>query len=248
MKSKIMIIVAILAVALWVVPASALVTTQTFPQSGTLGGQTVSGVARFIIDSTADTITVDLWDTVVNPKAIIQNISDVFFDLTTGQTVGTLDPGLLNPPTTTVGSRGLERTVNSNVGFTDGNVVATGWELGSTATGFHLTVLGTSTAPTHTIIGLPDGSGNYSNANSSIIGGGGSEVHNPFLFGTSAAPVEFLLSISGIDDTTRVTDVALSFGTTAGANIPIPPSALLMGSGLLGMGLVGWRRRGVTKA
>ena len=26
-------------------------------------------------------------------------------------------------------------------------------------------------------------------------------------------------------------------------NVPIPPSVLLMGSGLLGLGLVGWRRR-----
>lgn len=30
---------------------------------------------------------------------------------------------------------------------------------------------------------------------------------------------------------------------SAGGKVPIPPSALLMGSGLLGLGLVGWRRK-----
>ncbi|MEJ2431512.1 MAG: hypothetical protein P8075_21735 [Deltaproteobacteria bacterium] len=32
-------------------------------------------------------------------------------------------------------------------------------------------------------------------------------------------------------------------GSTEAVNVPLPPSALLMGSGLLGLGLVGWRRR-----
>lgn len=49
----------------------------------------------------------------------------------------------------------------------------------------------------------------------------------------------------GEDPTTVTTDFTNWIPTpdTFGIPIPLPPSALLMGSGLLGLGLVGWRRR-----
>jgi hypothetical protein len=137
--------------------------------------------------------------------------------------------------------------VADNGTFSDGSSVATGWVLDSTAP-FHLNVLGTPTAPTHTIIGLPDGSDVYSNANDSIAKTGG--PHNPFLFGVKPdamgnGAVHFELDVAGVTDATRATNVVFSFGTTPGDNVavPIPPSVLLMGSGLLGLGLFGWRRK-----
>jgi hypothetical protein len=39
-----------------------------------------------------------------------------------------------------------------------------------------------------------------------------------------------------------ISNVQFNYGTAL-ASVPIPPSVLLMGSGLLGLGLVGWRRR-----
>jgi hypothetical protein len=42
------------------------------------------------------------------------------------------------------------------------------------------------------------------------------------------------------------TDPEAWWGTATGNTVPLPPSALLMGTGLLGLGLVGWRRRSRT--
>jgi hypothetical protein len=81
------------------------------------------------------------------------------------------------------------------------------------------------------IIGPPDGSGNYSNANASIAGNG---PHNPFVDQTAA----FVLSISGINSDTIVTGATFSFGTTPGDNVPgggVPDSGstvMLLGTAL----------------
>ena len=59
-----------------------------------------------------------------------------------------------------------------------------------------LDALGTAAAPSHLIIGPPDASNLYSNANDSIAGNG---PHNPFLDGTAT----FMLDIAGVTaDTT----------------------------------------------
>jgi len=238
MQKKLWFVLALVAVALWVVPASATSTqTLSLPAGSTeAGGNSVSASVKFTFDT--DSVMVDLWNTVVNPKTVAQNISDLFFVLDSGQTSGTLSS-----------SSGLERTVASDGTFTPGASVAAGWKLldgfpYSSYTGLKLDGLNTADfVPAHTIIGLPDGSDVYSNANTSIAGNG---PHNPFLFGTAAVPVHFELAISGVTDATRVSFASFSFGTTTGnnvdVNVPLPPSVLLLGSGLLGLGLVRLRR------
>ena len=189
----------------------------------TASGATTGGLP---VNATADFITgpgfvgLTLTNNQANPTSVVQNISDIFFSLS-GVTTGNLDS-----------SSGTERNVASNGTFTDGSTVATGWSL-TTGTTFHLNVLGTPTGPSHLIIGPPDGSNVYSNANGSIAGNG---PHNPFL----ALNATFLITDAAITANTVVSNVVFSFGTTAGENnVPGIPGTPDNGSTLtlLGLGL-----------
>jgi hypothetical protein len=190
----------------------------------------VSATATFTTGN--GTVLITLTNTQVNPTSVVQNLSDLSFTVITGQTTqytGTL-----------TSSSGFEWTVYSGGSFSNGSAVATGWALSTVASQLELSLLGTATAPEHTIIGPPDILGTYSNANASIAGNG---PHNPFLGG----PVTFNLSVPGATADSTITSATFSFGTTAGNNVagndspspsPVPePSALLlMGSGLLALG------------
>jgi hypothetical protein len=207
---------------------SALAITFNTPSgSKDTAGDPVSATAVFTFSD--NTVTITLTNNQVGEKNIGQNISDLEFSLSS-LTTGTL-----------ISSSGLERTVNSNKTFTDGSVIATGWVLTPGAT-FLLDVLsGTGhVGPAHTLIGPVSADGKYDNALGSIAG---SSAHNPFLAETAT----FTLNVPGVTAATTVNNVVFSFGATDGADlipgVPLPPSALLLGSGLLGMGLMGFRRK-----
>jgi hypothetical protein len=229
-------VLVLLVMALCAAPAMANV--YSFSESGFIGLLPVSAAAEF---TTGDGyVDVKIWNTIVDQTAGQQSISDLAFILSNGA---------LYTDVTGFTSSGRERTITTppplgdpnNGQFVVGAIVDTGWGVDPYTGGIKLNVLGHLAPPYHLIVGLPNGvTGLYNNANASIGG------ENPQLFGTEANPVFFHLLVTGVTADTSVDFVQFSYGTN-GAVVPIPPSVLLMGSGLLGLGLVGWRRR-QTKA
>jgi hypothetical protein len=188
------------------------------------GGLPVSSTAEFLMGT--DNITITLTNTLANPKSVSQNLSDLafYFATTTGEA----------PTGTLTSSSGLERSVASNGSYTDGSVVPTGWVLSAVTGGLYLNVLGTPVGPEHTIIGSPNGSNVYSNANRSIAN---NDPHNPFL----AGPVTFNIYAPGVTAATTINSVWFSYGTAASTSVPEPTTLLLLGLGLLGV--AGIRRK-----
>ena len=183
--------------------APALATSVTFTATGTVSSYPVN--AQAILTTGTNSVSISLTNLQSNPTSIAQTLSDLEFTLsTTPSGASTLQPS----------SVGTERTVNADKTFTDGSVVAPGWALTASGPELTLDLIGTATAPKHTIIGGPDaGTNMYSSANGSIAGNG---ANNPFLAGT----VSFHLIVPGITAETTVTGVTFSFSTTAGNNVP----------------------------
>ena len=218
--------------------SAATITFDTPPGSTTRGGA-VDATATFVTG--AGTLDITLTDLQPNPTDVAQLISDLSFVLSNGATTGTI-----------ASSSGQELTVAGDGTFTTGSTVATGWALNSTATGLQLDVLGTTTAPSHLIIGPPDASNLYSNANGSIAG---NKPHNPFLDGTAT----FMLDITGVTADTTVTSATFSFGTTEGTElvpgtprnqnptVPEPSTYVMMTVGLGLVRLVQVRRSKATR-
>jgi hypothetical protein len=215
---------------LWLT-ASAEASTSTYviPGGANLGGQPVSATATFV--TSTDDLKITLTNLQNNPTSVIQNLSDLAFTFSTGQTTGSL-----------LSSSALERTVNGDGTFTNGPTVSTGWLLETSGSGLRLHVLGTPIGPAHTLIGDSGAGGLYSNANGSIAGNGS---HNPFITGTAT----FDIQITGLLASSIVNTATFSFGTEEGNNVPgvprVPGAAtlLLLGSGLGIIGFRGWRRR-----
>jgi hypothetical protein len=181
--------------------------------------------AQAIFVTSANTLTITLNDLLANPKTVAQLLSDLSF---------TVDSSSCLTGTTLTSSSGQEVKVAGDGVPTLGSTVAAGWvpTLGGTS-GLLDVLKGPGHAgPAHLIIGSPDGSGNYSNANSSIAGNG---PHNPFLNQSAT----FTITGAGITADTVVTSATFSFGTTSGNNVPgvvVPePSSLVVSVGSLGV-------------
>jgi len=219
--------VGVMAVGLCLLAVSAnanIITVDTGAVS--VGGSAASAEAVFTTG--AGVLNITLRNTEADPAAVAQCLSGLSFVLSSGQTAGTL-----------ASSAGKERTIASDGSFTDGSIVATGWSLNN----LFLNVLGTATAPTHTIIGGP-GAGNLYHGNSSILGNG---PHNPFL----AGDVTFTIDITGLTAASTITSTMFQFGTATGSDVTVqtpnvPDGGMtlaLLGTSLCGLGLFARRRK-----
>jgi hypothetical protein len=193
------------------------------------GGNAVSASATFNVTSPGN-LTITLTNLLANPKTVAQSLSDIYFSFR-GVTSGTMTSSSAN-----------FINIADNGSVTSAGSGSTGWALTSAGGLFHLDVLGTPTAPSHTIIGP----GPYTNCNGSICG---NDPHNPFINQTAT----FNFTFAGLNSVSQLnlSDVLFSFGTVSGNNVPPgstvpePASLALLGSGLIGAG--GFLRRKLQK-
>jgi hypothetical protein len=192
-------------------------------------GESVSATASFNV--TTNSIVVTLTNLQSSMHSAGQLISDLFFKVGDGS----------QTPSTLSSSSGQEVTVAGNGTATLGSTVSTGWGYTVTSGVGHLDDLNGGASPHHTIIGPPNASGVYDNANSSITNG----AHSPFL----SESATFTFSGLNLSNTTNViSNVVFSFGTTSGDNIngvvvPEPSTLAIAGLGALGFMGFGFRRR-----
>lgn len=219
LKSKTIFLVTILMLMVAGIAHADSITYST-PSGSTTSGP-VDASANFT--TSAGTLTITLTNLQANITDVAQALSDLDFTLSNQATTGTISS-----------SSGQEITVASGGTYTLGSTVSTGWGLNNNVSGgLQLDALG-YVGPAHLIIGPPDGSNLYSNANGSIAG---NKPHNPFLNQSAT----FVLLIPGVTVDTTVTSATFSFGTTAGIDVvgvptsttPEPSSLLLFGSGCL---------------
>jgi len=214
-------------------PAKAATVTYVTPTGATTSGGPVNASATFTTGT--NSISVSLSNLQANITDVAQALSDLFFTYSgtnlSGQTL------------TSSSSQAI--TVASNGTFSTGATVPAGWVLSSpTSNTLLLNDLGAGAAgPTHLILGPPGSGGTYSKANGSIAG---NPAHNPFLNQTAM----FVISLLGITPSTTITSATFSFGTTAGINVtgvpsavPLPGALPLFASALVGLALLGRRRR-----
>ncbi len=207
----------------------ATVITYATPTGATLNSLPVNAKATFTTDT--DMVTIVLDNLQADPKSIVQNISNLFFTIDSGQDAGSI-----------ISSVGIERTIDGLGGYVDGSSAVTGWTLREPGGQLHLDLIGASpTVPAHTIIGPPNaGTDNYDNANGSITV---AAPHNPFF----AESVTFVLEVPGVTASSSISAATFSFGTQSGFDVtavPEPSSALLAILSILGLAMKRRHRAG----
>jgi hypothetical protein len=209
-----------------------------------------SATANFTFGT--NTLNLVLTDTVVNPTDVALNLSA--FGFTILGSTGITEISASSPDFRTVNDgKSTGGTFSDASGPT--TVLGVGWVLSASSAAYELDVLsGTGHAgPANTLIGSPDGSNKYSNANGSIAGNG---PHNPFLAPTITLNFTFA---SGVSSSTIPTSVFFQFGTTDGSGqftgclsggptctsttTPEPITSGLVGTGLIGLFFLGRRAR-----
>lgn len=197
------------------------------PIGSTSGGMPVSARATFT--TSANQVTVVLENLQANPASIVQCLSGLQFTIGSGQNAGSLSS-----------SSGIERNIATDGTFADAGSAATGWSLSTVGSDLKLNLLGTMTAPDHTIIGPPDGSNLYSAGNGSIVNG----THSPFM----ALSATFTLNVPGVTPQSAITSTTFQFNTGGNNNVTgtphVPEPAALSLVGLLVSGAM-LRRRSI---
>jgi hypothetical protein len=162
----------------------------------------IAGEARAVVTTGTNSISITLTDLYVNPLDIGQNLSAFYFTTSVAPSTDSIST-----------SSATAINIASGGAYTGAGTVAPGWALTLLSGVTKLDDLGAGGAgPAHTIVGAPDGSNVYSNANSSIAHTG--DPHDPFLQETAT----WTLTETGITSATTISDVFFQFGTTDGTN------------------------------
>jgi hypothetical protein len=197
--------------------------TLTTPAGATTGGQPVS--AKVTFTTSANQVGIVLQNLQPDPASVVQCLSGLQFTLGSGQTTGTL-----------TASSGMERSIDSTGAFTDGSLAPLGWDLSTVGSSLKLNLLGTPTAPMHTIIGPPDGANIYASGNGSIRSG----AHSPFI-GLSAS---FTLNVPGVTAQSTISSAIFQFNTAGNNNVTgTPEPGTLALAGLAACGAMVRRKR-----
>lgn len=290
MKRKSFIILAILAVALWVVPATASIVDGSATLTFTTGDGTLSNVfsepgkTHTAVDSATAAFSLVNAGSILSGEAgpylkiVLTNTTNAATPLGPGTptdsdvlsavfwTSATFIPQTLTTPIPTPSGSATGTVVDGSL--PSGTTLSNFWGYGHTASNGLPFGFGTTTAGNQGVsavglgLGLLPGATGFTplatplqNANNidgidyTLVGTG--TLFNPPNAGHVAAnsgpfvepSVEVHLYLPAGTESYSFTDPEAWWGTASGNQVPIPPSVLLMGSGLLGLGLVGWRRR-----
>jgi hypothetical protein len=215
--------------------STAQATVQTYSATGTCSE---ACGASATVTTGSGSLTVVLTNTQANPRSLGDLLSN--FEITLGGSASlTSQAGNL-----------INIDGSGNVTTASGN--PTHWTAGSSGGVITLSTFSGST-PINMIIGPPGAGGIYNNMGSDGIVNGN---FDPFINGTGT----FIVADSLITGTTPLPgSVTFSFGTALNEftlpglpgsppPVPLPPAALLFGTALIGMGILGRRRRGVAQA
>jgi hypothetical protein len=206
----------------------------------------VSAQADFVLGN--GSVAVTLTDLLVNPKSAGQLVSGIQFDVSGASGSGSLARTVSNSFVTTVdiGNDTFSSPVSDPL---------TRWKASESGITITLTTLSGGN-PDRLIIGPPNGSNLYTNANNSISG------DNPNVVGSPT----FTITIPAVKDTSTLSNIVFLFGTKglAGNGIctncgtsqvdpppvptPIPGALWLFGSVLAGTLGVGKWRKGLKRA
>jgi hypothetical protein len=223
------------AAALGAVSSSPLAATG----GGTLSNGTLSGSYSYL---TGDgTLSISLTNNIMNPADLSQLLSDVSFSLTSGS----LGSGSIT------GTGNLVDCIDGQLNCTQSSKPASPWVYGTNTAGvgsgaFLLTALqgiGNNTGGSLIIGTTSDGYCQHQGGSTGFKcpDGIGNTNFQPYFQPTATFTFSGLTNVTSA---TQLTNVALSFGTSAETVVPIPAAVWLFGSGLVG--LIGIARRKIT--
>jgi hypothetical protein len=242
------------AAAVVLAPAAQASTIQfTTPASGLAGGQPVLATATFTIAE--GSISVQLANQLADPKADVQNLNGITFQIRDANENPINLPGLaLSSSSSEAIFIGADGTYSAPASITPNwglsLVLGSAGNPGTTASLCALTGCNPNHNPgaEETLIGPPNAvTGTYAQANGSIAG---SNPHNPFLYEQAT----FVLSSGLITGPFQISDVVFSFGTSANNDVvagalngpveaPEPATVASLATGLLLVSLGIVRRR-----